>query len=725
MMQRLGPRPLNVARLERIEGACSRFEEEWQQGRSPDAAAYLAEAEPADRPELLRELLLVEWSHREKLGKALDVEEHRRRFAAHAAVVEEAWRSWGELSTTGLSPETVAPSTALPDGLPTDPRPAPSLPPGLAPPVLPGYTDVVELGRGGMGVVYRARDSELERLVALKMIHADRLTPEQRERFRLEAKALARLAHPHIVAAHGWETTAEGWPVLVMEYVPGQSLHDRLKRPVTPAEAARLVAVLARAVQAAHTAGIVHRDLKPANVLLAAPVPGNAGTVLGGFPKVSDFGLARLVESETGQTLSGAVLGTPSYMAPEQARGSREVGPPADVWALGVILFQSLTGKLPFAGDSILETLERIKAERVPALAELAPGVPANLAAICSRCLEKEAARRPSAAELAEMLEGLVDVPQAPLPAGEERSKQPLPPTTSPKRRGGERQPLSPDLSPHRRWTAGAIAAGVLVAGAALALVIAGRRGPAAKEEGPGKPPAVAVEAQLSDKEGQKRSKDVVSPALGDQRAQPELKVRLSVAHVVIAVQNGEKVEAGSGVIGRTSFAAGFGDGVRVEASLSAPGHAYLVALNADGKEQLLWPVNDRGAPDESAVPPRLEKFAFPPQPSGLFYLDDDPAGGLQVLAVLASRRPLPSYAEWKQQRGALPWRKQKAGAGVWVADLKGTYPRAKGQLEDRGSVGERPGMPPLGPLGRALNRGGVEQVEMLSFPVRAKEAGR
>jgi eukaryotic-like serine/threonine-protein kinase len=143
---------------------------------------------------------------------------------------------------------------------------------------------------------------------------------------------LATLQHPHIVGVFGWEEPAGEAPLLVLEYVPGDTLEKRLKgRRLGPAEAARLVAVLARAVQAAHAAGVVHRDLKPANVLMAPPVEGNAGTVLGGFPKVSDFGLARVQAEEGGQTLSGLVLGTPAYMAPEQAAGRRDVGPAADV----------------------------------------------------------------------------------------------------------------------------------------------------------------------------------------------------------------------------------------------------------------------------------------------------------------------------------------------------------------------------------------------------------
>jgi hypothetical protein len=204
-----------------------------------------------------------------------------------------------------------------------------------------------------------------------------------------------------------------------------------------------------------------------------------------------------------------------------------------------------------------------------------------------------------------------------------------------------------------------------------------------------------------------------------------ELKVRLSVRHVRIVVDDGEKKEAGEGVIGEESFSANVGDAVRLSVDLSAPAHAYLVAFNADGQEQLLWPTDDKGEPDESAAPLLCRRLAFPAREGKLFYLDDDESGGLQLFVVLASRRPLPPWSEWRSRLGRLPWRKHKPGDRVWLGDLAGTYPRSKGEAEKRGTVGDWPGMPPLLPLARALHRAGVEQVEMLAFPVKSKEVGR
>jgi hypothetical protein len=198
-------------------------------------------------------------------------------------------------------------------------------------PRVPGYEILGVLGRGGMGVVYKARHLALKRAVALKMILAGgQAGAPERARFRAEAEAVARLQHPGIVQVHEVGEHA-GHPFCALEFVPGGSLAHRLGGgPLPPREAARLVEALARAVHLAHSRNVVHRDLKPANVLLAAD----------GSPKVTDFGLARLLDSDSGVTQAGAVMGTPSYMAPEQAWGqAHAAGPAADVYALGAILY--------------------------------------------------------------------------------------------------------------------------------------------------------------------------------------------------------------------------------------------------------------------------------------------------------------------------------------------------------------------------------------------------
>jgi WD40 repeat protein len=250
----------------------------------------------------------------------------------------------------------------------------------------PGYELLDEIGRGGMGVVYRARDQRLGRLVALKMILAGgHARPAELVRFLAESVSIAQLQHPNIVPLYE-AGQHQGRPYFTLENVAGGSLAGRLRGvPLPPAEAAQLVEPLARGVHHAHTKGIVHRDLKPANVLLAED----------GTPKVADFGLARRVGMDQELTATGTVLGTPSYMAPEQAEGKgKEATAAADVYALGAILYECLTGRPPFRAATPLDTLRQvIGVEPVPPR-QLNAQVPRDLETIALKCLQKEPAKR-------------------------------------------------------------------------------------------------------------------------------------------------------------------------------------------------------------------------------------------------------------------------------------------------------------------------------------------
>jgi len=265
-------------------------------------------------------------------------------------------------------------------------------------PSVPGFEIQALLGRGGMGVVYKAQHLALKRLVALKMVRAGaHAGPQERARFKSEAEAVARLQHPNIVQI--FEVGEHnGLSYCALEYVEGGSLDRKLAGgPLLPREAAALVRTLAAAMHLAHSRNVVHRDLKPANVLLTAD----------GVPKVSDFGLARQLDADSDQTGTGAVMGTPSYMAPEQACGqTHAAGPAADVYALGAILYACLTGQPPFHGTTLLETLEQVRSwEPVPP-SRRQPQVPHDLDTICLKCLAKEPEKRyASARELAEDLE--------------------------------------------------------------------------------------------------------------------------------------------------------------------------------------------------------------------------------------------------------------------------------------------------------------------------------
>jgi WD40 repeat protein/serine/threonine protein kinase len=314
---------------------------------------------------------------------------------------------------------------------PTHPVREPVVPPR---PALAGYEILDRLGRGGMGVVYKARQLSLKRVVALKMIlagaHAD---PEERARFRIEAEAVARLQHPNIVQIYEVGEQAGG-AYLALEYVDGGSLAERLAGTPQPAGfSAELVETLARAVHYAHQRGIVHRDLKPANILLrgkseirnpksetisqdqnpksettgrpVSVIPDSGLEIVSDFgfrisdfiPKITDFGLAKRLDVETGQTPTGQVVGTPSYMAPEQI-GSK-AGPLADVYALGALLYELLTGRPPFRGVTPLDTLRQVQTDEPVPPSRLQPKLPRDLETICLKCLQKAPGRRYADAE--------------------------------------------------------------------------------------------------------------------------------------------------------------------------------------------------------------------------------------------------------------------------------------------------------------------------------------
>ena len=277
------------------------------------------------------------------------------------------------------------------------------------------YEILKELGRGGMGVVYMAIHSKLKRTVALKMILAgSHAGAEQLARFRLEAEAIARLKHPHIVQIFeiGEE---ENKPFFALEFVDGGSLDRYSGMPQPPRQAAEMVAVLSRAMHAAHQAGIVHRDLKPANVLLSPKTDVNPGTAVPGLsafePKITDFGLAKQLDAAEELSRSGAIMGTPSFMAPEQAEGRiHDIGPCTDVYSLAAILYDLLTGRPPFKGATVMDAIDQVRSKAPVPPSQLQPKVPRDLEIICLKGLRKDARQRyGSALVLANDLQRFLD----------------------------------------------------------------------------------------------------------------------------------------------------------------------------------------------------------------------------------------------------------------------------------------------------------------------------
>jgi hypothetical protein len=332
-------------------------------------------------------------------GVAVSPEELCRDCPELLADVERLLQGTGAVEQLLHAPECAAadpPSEAV---VPT--RPGPTVP------HVPDYEILGELGRGGMGVVYKARHVALGRIVALKVIRAGaHASPEELARFQREAEAAAQLSHPNIVQVYQ-VGASDGLPYCALEYVEGETLAQRLGRgPLPPREAASLVEALARAAHLAHSRNVVHRDLKPANILLAAGGVATVATPQEAIPKITDFGLARRLDDEGGQTQTGAIVGTPTYMAPEQTSGQRQaVGPAADVYALGNILYECLTGRPPFEGSNALDILEQVRHREPVPPSQVQRPVPRDLETICLKCLRKEPEKRyGSAQELADDL---------------------------------------------------------------------------------------------------------------------------------------------------------------------------------------------------------------------------------------------------------------------------------------------------------------------------------
>jgi tetratricopeptide (TPR) repeat protein len=389
----------NPSESQLVEWLCADQIRGWQAGQRIPAEAYLALCPALEVDgKAAFEVVYGEYVLREMMGESPSLEEFAWRFPKLADQLRRQV-AFHRVVTSPDAGEGEAEQPARPEEGDAGDDAGPAVP---GAPEIPGYRVVDELGRGGAGVVYKARHLTLNRLVALKVIPAGLYAiPGAVERFRAEAEVVARFQHPNIIQVYE-VGEHEGLGYLALEYAPGGSLQTAIAgTPQDPGTSAALLEQLARAIHYAHGCGIVHRDLKPANVVMTESR----------VPKITDFGLAKLLEQEAGSTVSGTIMGTPSYMAPEQLIGfSREITPAADVYALGAILYELLTGRPPFKGATPLSTLDQVANQEPLVPSKLQGSTPSDLETICLKCLEKAPARRyPTAEALADDLRRFLD----------------------------------------------------------------------------------------------------------------------------------------------------------------------------------------------------------------------------------------------------------------------------------------------------------------------------
>ncbi|MFO0969374.1 MAG: serine/threonine-protein kinase [Gemmataceae bacterium] len=598
-----------------VDPLCAAFRAAWRDGGRPSIEEYLLQVAPPLRPGRERELIRSELEWRCSRGETPRAEEYCRRFPAQrdsiAEWLDEALRS-ADLVWPPTPNETPAPDqTASQSRGGTTPE-SPITGAGPPPQILGEYEILDRLGKGGMGEVYRARHRRLGKLVALKLLPTSLIpSAESVERFQREMRAVGALDHDNVVEAHD-AGECGGAFYLVMKLIDGTDLGRLVgqRGPLPIGEARAIGAQVARGLEHLHEKGLVHRDLKPSNLMLTKQ----------GTAKILDFGLARLTASSGpvgDPTLSGHMMGTPDYVAPEQIENAAGADIRADLYGLGGTLFYLLTGKAPFADRStVMGKLDAHRREAAPDVRSLRPETPAGLAGLIARLLAKKPEDRPQTpAEVRTLLEAEL--------AGAVPS---VTDSTAPISLPGAAEPPRTKRFPRR----------AVIAVAAVALV------------------GLALVLFLPSRDPDRPSPATSSPTNPSDHARVRV-VSLKVNHFPLT----ESGDVKALVLGVNSFSPRFKDMVTIEAELSRPAYAYLIAFRPDGKDELCFPERDDEPPPLSDAP----RYPLANDRGAHYGLDE--GVGLAAFAVVASDRPLPAYRDWRERLKDGPWKTTPAPENV------------------------------------------------------------